>query len=168
MFDNIKSDIKRYEKLRTMLLSLGGWSVIMYRLSRFLHLHGLDFFGQVVQLVNHIVTGAELSRKSDIGPGLRILHPTAILIGPGIKIGANASICQNVTVSPNVNGPATPRIGEWLWASAGAAIYGGVILGDHVWVGPNTVVLKDIPSDRTVFCGAGRIFPKDYHFEKQP
>jgi serine O-acetyltransferase len=109
-----------------------------------------------------LVTGAEISHRAIIGPGLGLLHPTGVLIGGNVKIGKMATICNCCFISTqHYLDEKGPIIGNYLWAGPGCAILGKIILGNNVWIGPNASILKDIYSHMTVMGNPARAFPTD-------
>lgn len=161
--DLLQTDIRRWNKLSNAVCKLGFYSVLFYRISHFLSLYNFKILSSIVQFLSHMITGAEISNRASIGSGLIILHPTAVHIGPNVKIGSNACICECCAILNNIEvGPGEPNIGDYLWMSSGSKIYGPVRLGDHVWIGPNSVVLKDIPSNMTAYGIPARILPKTF------
>jgi serine O-acetyltransferase len=165
LFKKISLDAKSYRK-EVCLTKLGFYSALFYRLSRYLCLHGFSILGRLLQFFSHIITGAEISNRAIIGPGLRILHPTGVVIGPYVRIGANPMICQGCAIVSNgAIGTAEPIVGDNLWAGPGCKIMGKIILGDKVKVGPNSVVLKNVQSNKVAFGIPARIMPRDFHFD---
>jgi serine O-acetyltransferase len=139
-------------RLLSCLPKLGFHATVMYRLSRWLKLRGLSPLSFGLQTLNQLVTGAELSHNADIGPGLRILHPQGVYVGPGSKIGYRATFNQQAAVQKNMTeGSAEPRCGNYLELGPGAKIVGRVEVGDRVFIGPNSVAVDDVPDDATVF-----------------
>lgn len=92
-----------------------------------------------------IVTGAEIPLNCDIGGGLLIPHPNGIVIHPGVKIGVNCLIFQQVTIGTRGN-PDVPIIDGHVDIGAGAKILGPVHIGAHAKVGTNAVVLNSVPT----------------------
>jgi serine O-acetyltransferase len=159
----IRSDLICWENISIALFKLGFYSTFFYRVSHWFFLKRLNFLAKCLQFISHLITGAEISNKAVIGPGLIILHPTAVHIGPKIKIGANANICECCAIINNIEyGEGEPVIGDFLWAGSGSKILGPITLGDHVWVGPNSVVLKDVGSNMTALGIPARIMPKTF------
>jgi serine O-acetyltransferase len=112
--------------------------------------------GSLVKQANHVLTGADLAYQAEIGPGLVLYHPTGVVIGPGCRIGARATIMQGATLgSDAVTGGdgASPVIGDDVFIGPGAAVFGGVELGDRVRVGANSVVTESFAAD-VVIAGA--------------
>jgi serine O-acetyltransferase len=94
-----------------------------------------------------VVTGAEIPLGTKIGGGLLILHPNGIVIHPGVVIGPNCLIFQQVTLGSGNGG--VPRIGGHVDIGAGAKILGAITVGDHAKIGANAVVLRDVPANTT-------------------
>lgn len=90
------------------------------------------------------ITGAEIDLSCQIGGGLLIPHPNGIVIHPGSTIGANCMIFQQVTLAGIVS------IGYHVDIGAGAKILGPLKIENHVRVGANAVVTKDVEEGDTV------------------
>ena len=90
------------------------------------------------------ITQSEIHLTTDIGGGLRLTHPTGIIIHPEAKIGPNCMIFHQVTLA----GPV--RLGGHVDIGAGAKLIGPLTVGDDVVVGANAVVTKDVPSGVSV------------------
>jgi len=94
------------------------------------------------------VTGADIPLNSKIGGGLLIPHPNGIVFHPGVVIGPNCLIYQQVTLGSN--GKGLPRIGGHVDIGAGAKILGPVTIGNDARVGANAVVTRDVKPGITV------------------
>ena len=86
----------------------------------------------------------------EIGGGLYIQHGFATMIAAK-SIGENCWINQQVTIGYNGRGDA-PVIGDNVTITCGAKVLGQIHVGDHVTVGANAVVIRDVP-DRCVVGG---------------
>jgi serine acetyltransferase len=171
LLELIRSDMKHLGKKRRAFTKLGFYAAFFYRISRRLSLKNHLLLSSFTQLISHIITGAEISNKAIIGPALMILHPTALHIGPNVRIGADASLCECCAIFRNDGtSDGSPVIGDYLWASSGSKIIGSITLGDHVWVGPNSVIFKDVPSNMTAFGFPARILSKSFrkNFPSEP
>jgi serine O-acetyltransferase len=154
-------------RLVNCLQFLGFYSTLMYRASRWLYLRKLKALALPIQFVNHSLTGAEISHKADIGPGLRIGHPHGVFVGPGVKVGFRSTFNQGTCLSSNLEMEGgAPVAGNYLYMSPGAKIFGAVSIGDRVWVGPNSVALKDIESDKVVLGVPGRAMPPAFRHKQ--
>lgn len=101
--------------------------------------------------------GVYISEKSTIGKGLRLPHPTSIVIGEGVEIGADVTIYQSVTLGGRAIGDWKlgnyPKISDGCVIFAGSVIVGMVSVGQNCVIGANSVVISDIP-DNSVAVGA--------------
>lgn len=99
-------------------------------------------------VINHsfwsLVTQSEIHLTTEIGGGLRLTHPTGIIIHPDAKIGPNCMIFHQVTLA----GPVV--LGGHVDVGAGAKLMAPLTVGDHVVIGANAVVTKDVPPNVTV------------------
>jgi serine O-acetyltransferase len=111
-------------------------------------------------VLNHLfwstITQSEIHLHCQIAGGLRLPHPTGIIIHPGSTIGPNCMIFHQVTLA----GPVT--LGGHVDIGAGAKILNGVTIGDHVTIGANAVVTTDVPSGVTVAGVPARIIGGRY------
>ncbi len=81
------------------------------------------------------------------------------------KIGQNCYINQQVTIGYSTSG--SPIIGNDVHIKAGAKVIGGVIIGDDVVIGANTVVNKNVPSHCVVVGCPARIVKHRVNKEDQ-
>lgn len=90
------------------------------------------------------VCGCDIPINTQLGGGLLLPHPHAIVIHVAAKIGPNCLIFQSVTIGTDGNTNA-PRIGGHVDIGAGASVLGNITIGDHAKIGANAVVLCDVP-----------------------
>ena len=95
-----------------------------------------------------VVAGADIPINSNIEGGLMTPHPNGVVIHPGVQIGPNCLIFQQVTIGTR-NGTGVPQIGGHVDIGAGAKILGAIRIGDHARIGANSVVLQDVPERAT-------------------
>jgi serine O-acetyltransferase len=81
----------------------------------------------------------------DIGGGLFIQHGFSTYIAAE-SIGENCWINQQVTIGYKDDTRA-PIIGNDVMITCGAKVLGPITIGDHVTIGANAVVVKDLPPD---------------------
>lgn len=93
------------------------------------------------------VTGCDIPPNTRIGGGLLIPHPNGIVIHPGVVIGPNCLLLQQVTLGNSRTG--VPILGGHVDVGAGARILGGIQLEDHCVIGANAVVLENVPMGAT-------------------
>lgn len=91
-----------------------------------------------------VITQSEIHLNTHIEGGLRLPHPTGIIIHPSARIGPNCMIFHQVTLVSSV------VLGGHVDLGAGAKIIGPLTIGDHVTVGANSVVTRDVEAGSTV------------------
>jgi serine O-acetyltransferase len=105
------------------------------------------------------VYGIELPATARVGRRVRIAHQSGIVIHWNARIGNDCIIRQNVTIGA----PSSERIehaatlGNGVELGAGAAIIGRVTIGDGARIGPNTVIMTNVPAGATVFAANARV-----------
>jgi len=102
--------------------------------------------------------GIEMYWDADIGRRLTIAHQGAMVIHQSCTIGDDCIIRQGVTIgSADVfEADGGPILGDHVDIGAGAAIIGKVRIGNNVRIGPNAVVMTDVPDNSTVFAAPSR------------
>lgn len=95
------------------------------------------------------ITGADIPINTRIGGGLLLPHPNGVVIHPGVEIGPNCLIFQQVTIGAGAATGGVPSIGGHVDIGAGAKILGSIAVGDHARIGANAVVLRSVPDGKT-------------------
>lgn len=99
-------------------------------------------------VMNHrfwsLMCQSELHLTTQVGGGLRLTHPTGIIVHPDAKIGVNCMIFHQVTLAGAV------VLGGHVDVGAGAKLIGPLTVGDHAVIGANAVVTRDVPAGATV------------------
>lgn len=144
-----------------VLLTYAGFhAMIMHRIAHVLHtkLH-IPLIPRMISQFNRFITGIEIHPAAQIGKGLFIDHGMGVVIGETTIIGDNCVMFQGVTLggTGKETGKRHPTIGSNVMISAGAKVLGNVTIGDHVKIGAQSVVLKDVPPHCTVVGVPGRI-----------
>lgn len=131
--DSLISSIWMYQRYRE---KRGMWATMLRKMARLKH----RFWS--------IVTASDINPAATLGYGLRLPHPTGVVIHRDAVIGPHCMLMQQVTIG-QMAGPGAPVIGANVYVGAGAKILGAVIIGDGVRVGANAVVLSNIPAQCT-------------------
>jgi serine O-acetyltransferase len=110
----------------------------------------------LLRTVGTILVGADFVPGMDVGPGLMMPHPTGVVIGNGLRVGANVSFGGGVTAGvKQPDGSAEdseyPTICDGAIILANAVLVGGVQVGMHAQVGANSVLLADAPDYAVMF-----------------
>jgi serine O-acetyltransferase len=148
------------------LMTVRAIATILFRLSQACGRRAphLAYF---IKQVNHIVTGADVAWQATVGPGLTLYHPTGVVIGPDVVVGARCVLQQGVTLGASrergriVDGRVdSPVLGDGVEIGAGARILGPISVGDGSVVGANAVVLKDVPPGHLAVGVPARVTPR--------
>ena len=95
------------------------------------------------------LTASDIDPAATLGEGLRLPHPTGVVIHRDAVLGPNCMVMQQVTIG-QLAADGAPKLGANVYVGAGAKILGDITLGDDVRIGANAVVLKDVPAGCTV------------------
>ena len=106
--------------------------------------------GAAIKQVTHLLTGVDIGPQAVIGPGLRLLHPTGVVVDGRATIGARCTLHPS-TVGATPDG--SPSIGDDVMISPGARIFGDVRVGNGCRVGANAVLLKTFEGDNLRLVG---------------
>ena len=152
------------EVLLKVLLYPRLQSVILFRLSQACYQSRLSVVAYWLQGVGLRRTGAEIHPAAQIGPGFCLVHSGGVVIGDRARIGSYFSCFQNVTIGDSSKGDGMPTIGDWVTASAGAKILGGISVGSGTTIGANAVLLRDTPAGSVAVgipARIARVYPVD-------
>jgi serine O-acetyltransferase len=138
----------------------GFKAVVRHRIARVLYVRGFVRISWLLFARTHAATGAELPPTAEIGPGLRIPHPAAIVVGNRAVMGSNCTLLQGVTLGERLGkgGPHDyPTLSDSVTVGAGAKILGGICVHEGAMIGANSVVLSDVPPHATVVGAPARV-----------
>lgn len=128
--------------------------LLIYRLGKCIHDQGFPTIAKYFFMKLQKNYGVYIHAKAEIDVGLSIPHPTAIVIGQGVRVGKNAVIYQNTTIGGARKGDWKsnhyPAIGENLILFSGAVVIGNVRIGNNCIIAANAVVNKNIANNTTV------------------
>ncbi len=126
--------------------------VVWYRITRALTPYG---WGNPLLAISYLMlqrrirrTGIRLSRHVQIGSAFRIEHAGTTFINAAAQIGDHCTLMHNVTigVSHSPKGkPGVPVLGDRVFVGPNCVLYGGIVIGNDVMIGANSVVNKDVP-----------------------
>lgn len=142
------------------ILDAGMFATVNYRMSRLLGNVKLGVAARFLMKITERVSSVSISPSARIGPGLCIRHGLNVVIGKSAVIGDHCTIMQGTTIGGNFhkekkddegNTFSQPIIGNYVHLGVGSTIIGPVRIGNHVIVGANTTVAKDISDYSIVF-----------------
>jgi serine O-acetyltransferase len=127
--------------------------VVLYRLSHHFFHRGNPRLARLFWQLNLMLTGADISPRSDIGGGLVILNPVGAAIscdaGRNLTIMPLAGIGGEVGRSDDMGaGPGLPVLGDDVTLEPHAGVLGPVRIGDRVRVEACTSVVADVGPDQ--------------------
>ncbi len=166
MFDNLAHDTRRLKLNRkgtfpwyvieALLLDNGYQAVVAYRIASWFKRHRVPIVGPLVARLGLLLTGVDIAPGAEIGPGLIVSHGTGLVIGSRARIGERAILLHQVTLgAPDVGRlEEMPCIGDDFYVGAGAALIGGITVGDRVVIGLNTTITEDVPDDTRIVSAA--------------
>jgi serine O-acetyltransferase len=100
---------------------------------------------RALALALKLATRTSIDPSAKLGLGLSLPHGLNLSIGPGVEIGERVAILQDVSITAFDESSPAPRIGHDVFIGAGATILGPVTVGNGAAIGPNSLVITDIP-----------------------
>lgn len=125
----------------------GTAAMILYRFMQAAQRTGLV---PIAMLCNKLIVwccGCIIGRNATFGPGFVLIHSLGVVINSTVQGGEGVYIEHQVTIGAEKN--ASPVIGNDVFIGAGAKIIGALRVGNHVRIGANAVVCKDVPDHAT-------------------
>ncbi|HYE37547.1 serine O-acetyltransferase [Methylocaldum sp.] len=151
----------RFEVLTTYP---GLHAVLMHRLNHRLWLRGFYYAARLLAFLTRLWSNIDIHPGATIGRRFFIDHGAGVVIGETAEIGNDVTLYHGVTLGGTSwnKGKRHPTLGDGVLVGAGAKILGPIALGDNVRVGANSVVVKNVPPNRTVVGIPGRVIqPKE-------
>lgn len=137
----------------------GFHAIFLHRITHAIYRAGVPLLPRLLSILNRFITGIEIHQAARIGPGFFIDHGMGTVIGETAIVGKNCMLFHQVTLggTGKETGKRHPTLRDNVVIGAGAKILGNITLGSNVYVGSNSVVLKDVPDNCTVVGVPGRI-----------
>ena len=158
-----EADLKRYPR-RPWLKEQSIWAIAVYRFGRRvdrrrpgLRRKVLDRVYWLAYRVTETLTGISIPKMVEVGPGLRIYHFGNIFVHTDVRIGANCTLRQGVTIGNRRDDGPVPVLEDDVELGAYAQVLGGVRLGRGSKVGALSVVLDDVPPGAVAVGSPARI-----------
>lgn len=157
---NVKRSDPAAQSAFTIFISYPGlhakW---MHTPEHWLWEHGAKSLARVLSQITRFFTGVEIHPAAQLGRRLFIDHAMGVVIGETTIVGDDCVLYQGVTLGGTGNecGKRHPTLGDGVVVGSGAKVLGNITIGDHVRIGGNSVVVKDVPADCTVVGVPGRV-----------
>lgn len=162
------ADLERYSvvlgrsRWSAFFFAQGAQAALVYRFGHWVYSgRANSVWNKVLRVVHFILfrltemfTGISLEPKAEIGRGLYIGHFGTIIVGSGVKLGANCNLSQGVTLGVDGRGEhrGSPCIGDRVFIAPGAVIVGKISVGHDAAIGANAVINRSLP-ERAVAIG---------------
>ena len=137
----------------------GVHAILTHRLSHRLWRAGWRFPARFLSFLGRTLTNVDIHPGATIGRRFFIDHGACVVIGETAEVGNDVTLYHGVTLGGTSwnKGKRHPTLADGVVVGAGAKILGPINIGERVRVGANSVVVKDVPADRTVVGVPGRI-----------
>ena len=137
----------------------GVHAILAHRLSHRLWQNGWRFAARFLSFLSRTLTNVDIHPGATIGHRFFIDHGACVVIGETAEVGDDVTLYHGVTLGGTSwnKGKRHPTLADGVVVGAGAKILGPICIGERVRVGANSVVVKDVPADRTVVGVPGRI-----------
>jgi serine O-acetyltransferase len=145
--------------LEVMTTYPGVHAILAHRLSHRLWRGGWRFPARLLSFLGRTLTNVDIHPGATIGRRFFIDHGACVVIGETAEVGNDVTLYHGVTLGGTTwnKGKRHPTLADGVVVGAGAKILGPITIGERVRVGANSVVVKDVPADRTVVGVPGRI-----------
>lgn len=155
-FSLLREDFRSHDR---DLMDPGFWAIATHRFGNWrMDIHPkllrapFSILYRILYAFNRLAMGIEIPYVTTLGRRVRVWHHGGIFIGAR-SIGDDVQLRHNTTIGVlhRGEGEFKPVIGNRVDIGPGAVILGGIEVGDDVVIGANSVVVKDVPRDSTVF-----------------
>lgn len=141
-----------------LVLNPGLLAVALYRASRWCKLREWEIPSRLLDRLNELLCGIQITGEADFGPGLEIHHPQGIVISPLTTAGRNCRVIGTGVTTGLRDLDHDPRsqtveLGDNVMLATGCKVLGPVVIGDNSIIGPNVVLMQDVPANTTVVAG---------------
>lgn len=145
-------DPATHRLMQPLVFFKGFQAVQAYRIGHWLWQNGERDFAYFVQMRVSEVFGIDIHPGARLGQGIMIDHAHSIVIGETAVVGDNVSMLHSVTLggTGKEDGDRHPKIGCGVLIGAGAKVLGNIHVGDCVRIAAGSVVLEDVPAQKTV------------------
>ena len=138
--------------IEPLLYYKGFQAIQTYRMAHQLYASGRCDFAFYLQSRSSVVFATDIHPAATIGRGIMIDHAHAIVIGETATVEDDVSMLHSVTLggTGKDDGIRHPTIRRGVLLGAGASVLGNIEIGSCSRVAAGSVVLHDVPANRTV------------------
>ena len=160
-----REDPAARSKLEVLLCYPGLHALWAHRIAHWLYGRKLFFAARIISHLNRFFTQIEIHPGAAIGRHFFIDHGSGVVIGETAEIGDNVLIYQGVVLGGTSleKKKRHPTIGNEVVIGAGAVLLGPIRVGDGAKVGAGSVVIHDVPPQKTVVGVPARVAGEHAH-----
>lgn len=120
----------------------------LHRLNHKIYKLGIPLLPKIIYVIQFFLYNTSLPASVKIGKGSKFAYfgIGSVIHGRAV-IGNNCMIGQGITIGGRSKKLDVPIIGDNCYLGAGCRILGDIKIGNNVIIGPNTVVVHDIPAN---------------------
>lgn len=146
-------------RLEVLLTYPGLHAIILHRISHRIWRARWQFLARMLSYFSRLMTNIDIHPGASIGARFFIDHGAGVVIGETAVIGNDVTLYHGVTLGGTSwnKGRRHPTLEDGVMVGAGAKILGPITIGARSRVGANSVVVNEVPSDRTVVGIPGKI-----------
>ena len=143
----------------------GLQAIAFHRLAHGLYCLGIPFIPRLISHIARFLTGIEIHPGASIGDNFFIDHGSGVVIGETAEIGNNVLIYQGVVLggTSSQKKKRHPTIEDDVIIGAGAILLGPITIGSGAKIGAGSVVIRDVPPEKTVVGVPARIAGEHKH-----
>ncbi len=162
----IKEDFYSYNSNNSqfiLYLKNPGFKITVWmRICKYLSLKKMFFFIYLLSRLKYrklqVKYGIQIDYRLDVGGGFNIHHYGGIVINRDCKIGKNFSIRHNITIGNTDKG--TPVIGNNVYIGPNSVLIGNISIGDNCIIGAGSVVTKSFANNCIIAGNPAKILRK--------
>lgn len=138
--------------IEPLLYFKGFHAIQTHRLAHWLRNRGRRDFALYLQSRSSSIFQTDINPGARIGKGVFLDHATGLVVGETAVIGDNVSILHGVTLggTGKEGSDRHPKIDNGVLIGAGAKILGNIRIGYCSRIAAGSVVLKEVPHNKTV------------------
>ncbi len=138
--------------IEPILYFKGFHAIQTHRLAHWNWTNGRRDFALYLQSRSSQVFQTDINPAARFGKGIFLDHATGLVVGATAVVGDDVSILHGVTLggTGKDTGDRHPKIGSGVLLGAGATVLGNIEIGHCSRVAAGSVVLHDVPPNRTV------------------
>lgn len=150
-------------RLEVLTTYPGVHAILWHRVAHQLWQWRLRYAARFVAYLSRLLTNVDIHPGAQIGRRFFIDHGAGVVIGETAIIGNDVTLYHGVTLGGTTwnKGKRHPTLEDGVMVGAGAKILGAITLGKNVRVGANSVVVNDVPAERSVVGIPGRIVRRE-------